>query len=319
MNQAPYAIAVAAGMLAAVNPCGFVLLPAYLTLLVAGETPHRRGDHRGRLSAIGRALTATAAMTTGFVAVFAAFGLVVAPLALSVEHYLPWATVVIGIALAGLGGWLLAGRDIPLMLPKPRPGRPARSLRWATSYGVAYAVASLSCTVAPFLALTTTALRSGSIASGVAIFAAYAAGMGLVVGVLSLSTALARDGLAARLRRALPYVNRAGGALLILAGTYVAYYGWYEIRLLSGAGTDDAAGDPIVGTATRIQGTVTRWLSDVGAGPLAVALALLTTAALVLALRRTRRPRQAEESGETARASTDDAAELDRRVTGGQR
>lgn len=282
MNTTPYAIAIAAGMLAAVNPCGFVLLPTYLALLVADGTAR---PPRGSSGAVGRALIATGAMTTGFVAVFTVFGLVVTPLALSVERYLPWATVVIGIALIGLGGWLLAGREIPLMVPKLRLGRPARSLRWATTYGVTYAIASLSCTVAPFLALTTASLRSGSIPAGIAVFVAYGVGMGLVVGVLSVSTALARDGLAARLRRALPYVNRAGGGLLILAGAYVAYYGWYEIRVFSGA----AANDPVVGAATRIQSTLTRWLSDIGAGPIAVALVLLAAAGVVLALRRTRR------------------------------
>ena len=34
-----------------------------------------------------------------------------------------------------------------------------------------------------------------------------------------------------RLRRILPFVNRIGGALLVLVGLYVAYYGSYEVRL----------------------------------------------------------------------------------------
>jgi cytochrome c biogenesis protein CcdA len=73
--DAPLALALAAGTLAAVNPCGFALLPAYLSFLVIGD-----GDP-GRGSAVGRALAATAAMTVGFVAVFGVFGLVVAPVA----------------------------------------------------------------------------------------------------------------------------------------------------------------------------------------------------------------------------------------------
>ncbi|MQA85753.1 MAG: cytochrome c biogenesis protein CcdA [Streptosporangiales bacterium] len=286
MNTAPYAIALAAGMLAAVNPCGFALLPTYLALLIADTTPRHPSHSGAQARAIGRALAATGAMTAGFVAVFTGFGLVVAPLALSVERYLPWVTVAIGIALVGLGGWLLAGREVVLLVPKPRPGRPARSLRWAAAYGVTYAITSLSCTVAPFLALTTAALRSGSIAAGVAVFVAYAAGMGIIVGVLGLSAALARDGLAARLRRALPYVNRAGGALLVLAGAYVAYYGWYEIRVLSGS--NEAAEDAVVGTATQIQSALTRWLDTLGPGPVAAAFALVIVIAFLLALRRTR-------------------------------
>ncbi len=65
-------------MLAAVNPCGFALLPAYLTLLVVGDRVD--SSFAGRLAAIGRALALTAAMTVGFVAVFGVFGLLAAPL-----------------------------------------------------------------------------------------------------------------------------------------------------------------------------------------------------------------------------------------------
>ena len=84
MSDVELALALRAGMLAAVNPCGFALLPAYLFLLVLGE------DRPSRWAAVGRALALTAAMTLGFVAVFGIFGLVITPIAASVPRYLPW-------------------------------------------------------------------------------------------------------------------------------------------------------------------------------------------------------------------------------------
>ena len=69
------AVASAPGILAAVNPCGFALLPAYLSLLIIDQDVPTVG------LAVRRALVSTAAMTLGFVAVFAVFGLVIAPLA----------------------------------------------------------------------------------------------------------------------------------------------------------------------------------------------------------------------------------------------
>src|SRR5690348_1440372 len=98
-----FPLALAAGMLAAANPCGFALLPAYLSLLVVGD------DAPGRPAAAGRALVLTAAMTAGFAGVFGVFGLVVAPVAGSLQRHLPWFGVVSGLLLAGAGGWLLAG------------------------------------------------------------------------------------------------------------------------------------------------------------------------------------------------------------------
>ena len=55
-------LALTAGMLAAVNPCGFALLPAYLSILVLG------GNQPGRGTAVRRALVSTGCLTLGFVA-----------------------------------------------------------------------------------------------------------------------------------------------------------------------------------------------------------------------------------------------------------
>src|SRR4051794_41709344 len=104
-------------MLGAVNPCGFALLPAYLSVLISDPA----GDS-GR--AVGRALRCTAALTVGYVAVFGAFGLVLTPVAGWLEPRLPWLTVVLGLGLAVLGGWLLAGRG-----PAAPPGRGAGAAR----------------------------------------------------------------------------------------------------------------------------------------------------------------------------------------------
>jgi cytochrome c-type biogenesis protein len=99
--------------------------------------------------------------------VFGTFGLVIAPLTSSIEQYLPAVTVVIGVGLIGLGGWLLAGRELTLLLPKPGRGAPTRRLGSMFGYGLAYALASLSCTIGPFLAVTTATFRADSLLAGV--------------------------------------------------------------------------------------------------------------------------------------------------------
>lgn len=261
-------LALAAGMVAALNPCGFALLPAYLTLVVARAGG--QGGESGRAAAVGRAATMTAAMTAGFVVVFGGFGLAVVPLALSVERFLPWATVVIGIALVLLGAWLLSGRELLLGTPRLRAA-PSRSAWSMVGYGVAYAVASLSCTVAPFLAVTTSAVTAGGAGAGLAAFVAYALGMGLVVGTLAVSVALAQAGLVTRVRLLLPYVSRVSGGLLVVAGLYVAYFGWYELRVFAGG----SAEDPVVDAALQVQGTLARAVSGLAPGAVALALVVL--------------------------------------------
>ena len=275
MLEGPYALAVAAGMAATVNPCGFALLPAYLSAFLGTE--HRSGG----AGAVARALAVSGALTAGFVVVFGLFGLVVTPLALSVEDKLPWVTVVIGLGLVALGIALLVGRQPTMRIPKLQRGGRDGTLASMFLFGVSYATASLSCTIGPFLAVTTTTFRSSSFVAGSAIFLAYAIGMGIVIGFLTVALSLAKAGVVHRFRALLPRINRIAGALIVVAGIYVAYYGWYEIRLFRGGGSDD----PVISRAVRLQS----WLTNLvvtedparTAGVAAAVLALVAGAAVV--------------------------------------
>ncbi len=243
MIDGPFAFALTAGMIATVNPCGFALLPAYLSAFVGLD------EDRSQAAAVRRALAVSLVMTAGFVTVFAVFGAVISQIFTGIEQHLPWATIVIGIGLIGLGIYLLTGRQLVLNIPKLQRGGSDGTLPSMYLFGVSYAVASLSCTIAPFLAVTTTTFNNESFLSGVAVFAVYGAGMGLVVTVLTVAVALAKNGIVAKFRSLLPKINRIAGVFLLVAGAYVAYFGWYEVRLFRG----DIAEDPIVDAASDVQ------------------------------------------------------------------
>ncbi|MEV6408967.1 cytochrome c biogenesis CcdA family protein [Streptomyces bobili] len=288
MTDLPLALALSAGMLAAVNPCGFALLPAYLSLLVLGD------DSPSRTVAVGRALTATAAMTVGFAALFGVFGLAVQPVAGQVQEHLPWFTIAFGLLMAVAGTWLLAGRQLPTLAPKLRRAPTVtRSLPSMALFGMAYATASLGCTIAPFLAIVVSAFRSGSTGEGIALFAAYAGGMGLIVGAASLTVALTRATAVTRLRRVGAVAPRLGGALLLCVGAYVAYYGRYEIRVQR----DPTLQDPVIDAAGAVQRGIAETLD--GAGPAVIALVFATLLITAVALIRFRRVRGARQSSGT--------------------
>lgn len=276
------ALALAAGMAATVNPCGFALLPAYLSAFVGLDDD----GNGGRLGAVRRALTVSAALTTGFVVVFGVFGLIVTPFALRLEHSLPWVTIVIGLGLSGLGIGLVAGRQLTLSIPKLDRGGGDGTLASMFLFGVSYAVASLSCTIGPFLAVTTTSFRSDNWLAGLGVFIAYGIGMGIVITTLTVAVALAKSGLVNRIRSAIPTINRAAGGLLVIAGVYVAYYGWYEIRVLSGT-----TSDPIVDRAITIQNWLQRTIvPDDPLRAATIAIAVLAVIVVVVMIRRRHRP-----------------------------
>ena len=92
------------------------MLPAYLLLVVRGQ-PLRRTP--GERTAVGRALAATVGMALGFMAVFGSFGALTISAASTVQRYLPYGTVVIGVVLVALGFWLLSGRELTALTPRP--------------------------------------------------------------------------------------------------------------------------------------------------------------------------------------------------------
>ncbi|MFC4071703.1 cytochrome c biogenesis CcdA family protein [Actinoplanes subglobosus] len=270
--------ALAAGLLAAFNPCGFALLPSFLALLVAGP------------GGVLRALRLSTAMTAGFVTVFGSIGAVLAVTTAPIQRHLPWAAVVTGVVLFLLGAGLLSGRELRVRLPRLAAGSPTGSILALYGYGASYAVASLSCTIAPFLAVTGLVSGGGDIRSGVAAFVAYGLGMGLVVGLLAMLVAFAREATVRRTRAVLPWISRLSGAFLLLAGAYVTYYGWYELRLADGG----SPSDPLVAAVTDLQGRVTTWLDTIGITWIAAAFAVVAVLAVVTRRKPAPRPTPAD-------------------------
>lgn len=271
IDTAAVSFALGAGLVAALNPCGFAFLPGYLGLVIAGSHGASRGV------ALTRAGAATVMMAVGFVTVFGIFGLAMSPAISSVQRYLPFATIVIGVLLIGMAAWLLAGKDISMVVPKVASGAPTARLGSMYGYGMGYAIASLSCTVAPFLAVISTTFKQGSTLSGVLAFAAYAAGMSITVGVVALAVALAGSSAGALLRRILPHVRRITGLIVLLTGLYVTYYGYYEIRLYF---TNADANDMVIQAAGTVQTWLVHQVDTVGVWPLLGVAAILITAGL---------------------------------------
>ena len=61
-------------------------------------------------------------MALGFVTVFGVFGALTISAAATVQRYLPYVTVVIGIVLVALGIWLLSGGELTALTPRRTGG-----------------------------------------------------------------------------------------------------------------------------------------------------------------------------------------------------
>jgi cytochrome c biogenesis protein CcdA len=275
------AYAFGVGMVATFNPCGFAMLPAYLSYFLGLEGEQDTAPD----ASIFRALAVGASMTAGFLVVFGVLGLLLEPALNTINQRLPWVTIGLGLVLLALGVAMLAGRTLSVRLPKFGKGPESRELSSVFLFGISYALVSLSCTLSLFTAAISTTVQDESLIIGILAFLAYGLGMGLVLMVITLAIALARQSLVKNLRKVLPFINRISGALLVLAGLYVVYYGWYELRVFNG----NLDGGDIAQRAFDINSSISRWINEVGATRLGLILGLIIALAVLAALAARRR------------------------------
>ncbi len=226
----PVSYAFAAGMVASVNPCGILMLPTYAVYhLGTGDDSERKHVLRRFLQAVRVALVVTA----GFTTIFTMVGAVVAAGGQWLATVFPFAGLLIGAAMAGFGIWLLLGHHTIGIAAAGRVRiAPQRTLVNMFLFGIVYAIGSLSCTLPIFLVVVGSALAGGDAATAFSQFLGYALGMGTIILVVTVGTALFRRAVSQWLERLTPYVHRFGTFFMIGAGVYLVFYWVFALGLL---------------------------------------------------------------------------------------
>jgi cytochrome c biogenesis protein CcdA len=266
------------GMVATVNPCGFAMLPAYLSYFLGLE-----GDDAGEAEAsVAQAFRVATAVAAGFLTVFAAAGALLDLTSLPVYENMRWVSVVIGVGLLVLGLAMLFGFEPSVRLPRLDRGGRERTVRSMFVFGVSYAIASIGCTMPLFLTVIVGSFSDDALFAGLGAFAVYGLGMTLVLLALTVAVALARTSIVRFLRRTQPYIGRVSGGLVALAGAYVTFY-WLDNE----PGRRGSTGSNITGTVTGWSTDAAQWIGDVGSVRIAVVVVILL-AGTVLGVRAAR-------------------------------
>jgi cytochrome c-type biogenesis protein len=246
------AFAFAAGALSTVNPCGFAVLPAFLAYYLGTDADAAPAPLPRRLV---RGVGAGLAVSAGFAAVFTLAGLLLAAGLRVIIGVVPWVAVAVGAALVAVGLLLIAGKKVGVVVNANGLTGRSDGVRGLVVFGAAYALASLSCTVAVLLAIVGQALAAADLVAVIAVFSAYSIGAASVLVLLTVSAALASGALAQTVRRVLPHVSRVSGAVLVLSGAYLVIY-W--VPQLAGR----AGGTAVSRGGGNLAGAVTQWLQQ---------------------------------------------------------
>jgi cytochrome c biogenesis protein CcdA len=267
--QGEFAYSLLLGMLAAVNPCGFVLLPTYLTAYLAA------GDDTDAKSRVARSLVVGSSVSLGFVGVFVVVGTISRLFTGWIEENAKYPALIIGIGLIALGARMLSGWRPRFWVPSFVGGSRRGSIFNMVVFGVVYAIASIGCTIG---LLTTAILGSFSrhgVISGIISVALYGLGMGLFVTALTVSLAFAKGALLRGGRSVMRVVNLISSGLVLLSGIYLTWY-WYV------AITQSSEQGYLLDVVGRWQSELAERVTAVGSLPLFVGFVVVIAFALAL-------------------------------------
>ena len=270
MTSASLTFAFTAGLVATINPCGFAMLPAYLSYFLGTEEAEALNEKTG----IGRALITGLTVSSGFVAVFSIIGLLVSAGLSAVRQIVPWLTIFIGCTLIVLGIAFIFGYRLRIFLPNFKEGPNNRNLKSLFLFGVSYAIASISCGLPTFIVVVSTS--ASNFTTGLISFFAYSIGMALVLTALTISLAIARQSLLVKLRLFLPKVDRLAGSLMIIAGMYLVVF-WITERI-------GASPNRVILEVENWSASLSNQISKIGGARVGVSLSIIVSAAIIFLL-----------------------------------
>lgn len=257
------------GVMAAVNPCGFVLLPTYLIYYLGMEMG--RGDET-TVNTLRRSLVVGTSVSAGFVGLFLIVGIISRAFTTVIRDNAKYAALIIGIGLVAMGIAMFRGWKPPVAQPDVSVQR-KRTIWNMVMFGVVYAIASIGCTIGLLISVILGSVNRHGFVSGVVSIVLYGAGMGLLVTSLTVALAFARVGLVGALKRSLRWFDRVSAGFVVLTGVYLT---WYWFGAITNRGSDG-----VVSRVESWQTNVAEFLQQRGAIPLALVFASVIAVAVV--------------------------------------
>ena len=259
------------GVMAAVNPCGFVLLPTYLVYYLGTEL-NREGENK--TTTLRRGLSVGMAVSSGFIGLFLVVGIISRAFTTVIRDNAKYAALVIGIGLVAMGIAMLFGWKLPISQPDVSVQR--KRTTWNMFlFGIVYAIASIGCTIGLLISVILGSINRHGFVSGVISIVLYGLGMGLLVTSLTVALAFARVGLVSTIKKSFKWFDKISAAFVVLTGLYLT---WYWLGAITDRGSDG-----VTSRVEQFQTKVVQFLQDLGVYPLLIVFSfIIATAGVVI-------------------------------------
>jgi cytochrome c biogenesis protein CcdA len=259
------------GIMAAVNPCGFVLLPTYLVYYLGTEL-NRQDENK--TTTLRRGLSVGIAVSSGFIGLFLVVGIISRAFTTVIRDNAKYAALVVGIGLVAMGIAMLFGWKLPIAQPDVSVQR--KRTTWNMFlFGIVYAIASIGCTIGLLISVILGSINRHGFISGVISIVLYGLGMGLLVTSLTVALAFARVGLVSTIKKSFKWFDKVSAVLVVLTGLYLS---WYWLGAITDRGTDG-----VTSRVERWQTSVVQFLQDAGVYRLLIVFCvIIATAGVVI-------------------------------------
>lgn len=224
VNYALASLAFSAGIISFLNPCGYAMLPAYISCYFARE------ENSNGIKRIMESLRLGLIVSTGFLSVFVSVGILFSYVSSQLKAYIPVVGTMVGIILVILGFSMFFSLwdklNFTWFSNLGDRLKNTKSKNWIGYYlyGVGYALASLGCTLPIFIMIVTSALTLGSFYESILVFILYAVGMSLFMLIFSILVATSKTLILNYLRIITKYIKKISAVIIIFAGAYIIYY-----------------------------------------------------------------------------------------------
>lgn len=220
MDLASIAFAFSAGIVAFLSPCSFPLLPAYVSYYLGLKEAPQGKDQA--TTVLKKGILGGIACAVGAILILSLVGVGFSALGSAIEPHIPSMELIVGVILVVMGILMLLGTPLGFSI-KTKAGT-RKGYEGLLGFGALYALASTGCMAPVFIGVVLNAISSGGFLGGMAVFLSYALGLSLLLIVVTLLVASAKEMAMAKLMRVMPYVERVGALILIVVGVYLAFY-----------------------------------------------------------------------------------------------
>jgi cytochrome c-type biogenesis protein len=198
-----------AGIFVLLSPCGYALIPGYISYYLGSDLSVQRALKGGLIS------------TLGLVSVYGFIGLGAQFLGSLIRPYITTFILFSAIVLFFLGFLILANVNLPYLFSINPSNK--RGITGFFIFGVAYGLAAAGCTAPIFFSILLLAVMGEGALGGVLTFAFYAIGVGLPLIVTGILVALAKNTIIDKIRNLTPKLHKISGIVMILVGIYLIY------------------------------------------------------------------------------------------------